>query len=44
MNTYLCKKKHTQRYKKQTCGYWGGEERGEGWIRGMWLRDTNYTV
>ena len=43
MNVYA-KQEHIHRYRKQTCGYQKGEERGEGQIRGMELADTNYYV
>ena len=43
MNVYA-KWKQTHRYRKQTSGYQRGEGRGEGQIRGMGLRDTNYYV
>ena len=43
MNVYL-KQKQTHRYRKQTSGYQREEEKGEGQIRGMGLRDTNYYV
>ena len=43
MNVYV-KQKQTHRYRKQISGYQMGEERGEGRIRGMGLRDTNSYV
>ena len=43
MNVYA-KWKQTHRYRKQTSGYQRGEGSGEGQIRGMGLRDTNYYV
>ena len=38
------KQKQAHRHRKQTCGYQKEEGRGEGQIRGMELRDTNYCV
>ena len=32
------------RYRNQASGYQRGEEMGEGQVRGMWLRETNYYV
>ena len=40
MNVYS-KQKQTHRYREQTSGREGG---GEGQIRGLGLRDTNYYV
>ena len=42
--TVYAKQKQTHRNGKQTSGYQRGEGRGEGQIRGMGLRDTNYYV
>ena len=42
-NVYA-KQKQTHRYRKQTNGYQRGEGKGEGQIRGMGLRDTNYYI
>ena len=41
---YIAKEKQTCRYIKQTSGYQWGEARGEGQVRGIGLRDTNYYV
>ena len=38
------KLKQTHRYRKQTCGYKQGVERGKGQFIGMGLTDTNYYV
>ena len=43
MNVYA-KWKQTHRYRKQTSGCQSGEGRGDGQIRHMRLRDTNYYV
>ena len=40
-----CKKwKQTHRHRKQTSGYWWGEEIGDGQDRGLGLTGTNYYV
>ena len=41
---YIVKQKQTHRYRKQTSGYQCKEGSGEGQVRGMGLRDTNYHV
>ena len=41
-NEQKAKQKQTHRYKKQTCDYQRGEERWEGQIRGLGLRDIHY--
>ena len=43
-NECICKAELTHRYRKQISNYQRGEEREEGQIRGMGLRDTNYYV
>ena len=39
---YMQNRNRLTEYRKQTCGYQRREERGEGQIRGIGLRDTNY--
>ena len=43
MNVYA-KQKESHRYRKHTSGYQREEGGGQGQIRGMRLRDTNYYV
>ena len=44
-NTIECiYKTETHRHRKQTCGYQRGKGSGEGQIKGMGLRHTNYYV
>ena len=43
MNVYA-KQKQTQRYRKQSCDYQRGKERGKEQIRGMGLTDKNNYV
>ena len=38
----ITKWKQTHRHWKQTSGYWLGEEIGDGQVRGLGLRGTNY--
>ena len=39
---YIAKWKQIHRHRKQTNGYQGRQERGQGQVRAMVLRDTNY--
>ena len=41
-NEWKTKQKQTHRYKKQRCDYQRGEDRWEGQIRGVGLRDIHY--
>ena len=41
MNVYA-KQKQTHKHRKKTYGYQGERELGEGQMRSMGLRDTNY--
>ena len=41
---YIAEQKQTYRYRKQISGYPREEGRGEGQVRGMELRSTNYYV
>ena len=38
----VCKQKQIHRYRKQTCNYPRGEQRGEGQVGNTGLTDTNY--